>query len=107
MKYYNSKDLKLIEEFKNYSPEMFQAYMDWSDKVFAEGALSKKVKELIAVAVAHVVQCPYCIDVHAKAAESCGATKEELAEAIHTASAIRGGSALFHSIIAVKSLDED
>jgi alkylhydroperoxidase/carboxymuconolactone decarboxylase family protein len=105
MKYYDSKDLKLIDDFKDYSPELFGAYISWSDKIFCEGALPKKVKELIAVAVAHTVQCPYCIDVHTKIAEGCGATKEELAEAIHAASAIKGGAALFHSIQAVKVLE--
>jgi alkylhydroperoxidase/carboxymuconolactone decarboxylase family protein len=107
MKYYDSKDLKLIDDFKEYSPELFKAYMDWGDKIFCEGALSKKVKELIAVAVAHVIQCPYCIDVHTKIAEGCGVTKEELAEAIHAGSAIRGGAALFHSIQAVKILEDE
>ena len=107
MKYYDSKDIKLIDEFKGYSPELFEAYANWSSKTFSEGALSKKVKELIAVAVAHVVQCPYCIDVHTKVAQGCGVTKEELAEAIHTASVIRGGAALFHSIQAVKVLEDE
>lgn len=107
MKYYDSRDIKLIEEFKSYSPELFDAYMEWGNKALAEGALSKKVKELIAVAVAHVVQCPFCIDVHAKKAKACGVTNEELAEAIHVASSISGGAALFHSIIAVKSMEDD
>jgi alkylhydroperoxidase/carboxymuconolactone decarboxylase family protein len=107
VKYYDSKDLKLIDEFKGYSPELFEAYSDWSSKVFSEGALSKKVKALIALSVAHVVQCPYCIDVYTKISDGCGATKEELAEAIHAGSVIRGGAALFHSIQAVKVLEDE
>ncbi len=107
MKYYDSKDLKLIDDFKEYSPELFDAYMEWGNKIFAGGALSKKTKELIAVAVSHVVQCPYCIDLHTKAADNAGVTREELAEAVHVASAIKGGATLFHGILAVKTLEDE
>jgi AhpD family alkylhydroperoxidase len=76
-------------------------------EAFAEGALSAKSKELIAFAVAHAIQCPYCIDVHAKAASSAGATREEMAEALHVAAVTRGGASLVHGVQALQSLDED
>jgi alkylhydroperoxidase/carboxymuconolactone decarboxylase family protein len=79
----------------------------WSAAAFAEGALSKRAKELIAFAVAHAIQCPYCIDVHAKGASSAGASREEMAEALHVAAVIRGGASLVHGVQALQSLDEE
>ncbi|MGZ9133829.1 MAG: carboxymuconolactone decarboxylase family protein [Candidatus Deferrimicrobiaceae bacterium] len=102
-----STDMNLYPDLKEYAPEAFEAYNAWSAAAFAEGALGKKTKELIAFAVSHAIQCPYCIDVHAKGASSAGATREEMAEAIHVAAVTRGGASLVHAVQALQSLEED
>ncbi|MGZ8428560.1 MAG: carboxymuconolactone decarboxylase family protein [Candidatus Deferrimicrobiaceae bacterium] len=99
--------MNLYPDLKEYAPEAFEAYNAWSAAAFAEGALGKKTKELIAFAVSHAIQCPYCIDVHAKGASSAGATREEMAEAIHVAAVTRGGASLVHAVQALQSLEED
>jgi alkylhydroperoxidase/carboxymuconolactone decarboxylase family protein len=104
---YTTTDLTAFPDLKEYAPDAFEAYNAWSAAAFAEGALSKRTKELIAFAVAHAIQCPYCIDVHAKGSSSAGASREEMAEAIHVAAVIRGGSSLVHGVQALQSLDEE
>ena len=74
--------------------------------MFADGALSAKTKQLIAVAVAHVTQCPYCIKGHTKAALRHGATRQELMEAIWVAAEMRTGGAYAHSAVALTAMDE-
>lgn len=84
-----------------------QASFDWfSQQVFADGALPAKTKQLIAVAVAHVTQCPYCIKGHTKAALRDGATPKELMEAIWVAAEMRAGAAYAHSAISLAAMDE-
>ncbi len=75
--------------------------------MFREGALPRKYKQLIAVAVAHVTQCPYCIRGHTKAATREGATPEELMEAIWVAAEMRAGGAFAHSVIALDTLAQE
>lgn len=84
------------------TPETQAAFEAFSQKVFAEGALPVKVKQLIAVAVAHVTQCPYCIKGHTKAAMRHGATQQELMEAIWVAAEMRAGGAYAHSVLALE-----
>jgi len=84
------------------TPETEAAFQAFSQKVFAEGALPVKVKQLIAVAVAHVTQCPYCIKGHTKAALRHGATQQELMEAIWVAAEMRAGGAYAHSALALE-----
>lgn len=82
--------------------EMFQAFINFNSAIFEkESALSRKVKELIAVGVAHTTQCPYCIEAHVKAAQKAGATDQEIAEAIFVAAALRAGGAFAHSTISM------
>jgi AhpD family alkylhydroperoxidase len=88
------------------APDTEQAFRDFSKQVFAEGALSTKTKQLIAVAAAHITQCPYCIRGHTKAARRHGATPEELMEAIWVAAEMRAGGAYAHSAIALDALNE-
>lgn len=83
------------------APEIDEAFRQFSRAVFAEGRLSKKTKQLIAVAVAHVTQCPYCIRGHVEGAKREGATREELMEAIWVAAEMRAGGAFAHSTIAL------
>ena len=99
-----SKDLS--GKRKAYAPEIHDAFQALSQKVFAEGALPAKTKQLIAVAAAHVTQCPYCIRGHTKAALRHGATKEELMEAIWVAAEMRAGAAYAHSVLAIEEIDK-
>ena len=105
--HYHKEGVAKLAKLYELKPELLKAFMDFDGKVFAEGALSTKNKELIAVACAHVTQCPYCIDGHTKRAEKAGATAEELAEAIFVAASLRAGGALAHSCIAIEALEED
>jgi AhpD family alkylhydroperoxidase len=88
------------------APEQAAAFNAFSQAVFADGALSSKVKNIIAVAVAHVTQCPYCIRGHTRAALRLGATDKELMEAIWVASEMRAGGAFAHSVIALSEMQE-
>src|SRR4030065_2064796 len=95
--FYTSNDLNAFSDLKDYAPEAHDAYNAWVAAAFAEGALCKKTKELIAFAVSHAIQCPYCIDVHARGASSAGATLEEMTEAIPVAAVPRAGASLGHA----------
>lgn len=91
---------------KKLAPDIHDSFTAFSKQVFAEGALSAKTKQLIAVAVAHVTQCPYCIRGHTKAALRDGATDKEIMEAIWVAAEMRAGGAYAHSIIALDTIEE-
>lgn len=83
-----------------------EALQTFSEKVFADGALPAKTKQLIAVAVAHVTQCPYCIHGHTKAALRQGATGEEIMEAIWVAAEMRAGGAYAHAALVVEEIEK-
>jgi AhpD family alkylhydroperoxidase len=89
------------------APDIQDAFDAFSAKVFEDGALSTKTKQIIAVAVAHVTQCPYCIKGHTKAALRQGATPEELMEAIWVAAEMRAGGAYAHSALALATMPSD
>lgn len=89
------------------TPEAEQAWRSFSKAVFAPGELDAKTKQLIAVAVAHVTQCPYCIEGHAPAARRAGATEAEMMEAIWVAAEMRAGGAVAHSHLALKAYAGD
>ncbi len=91
---------------RDLAPEIAASFDDFSKQVFAEGALSAKMKQIIAVSVAHVTQCPYCIKGHTRAAVRAGASQEELMEAIWVAAEMRAGGAYAHSIIALSEMDQ-
>lgn len=97
----------LTDKRKELAPDTFQAWRAFSKQVFAEGALPAKTKQLIAVAVAHVTQCPYCIEGHTKGALRAGATQEEVMEAIWVAAEMRAGGSYAHSLIALNAMSED
>jgi AhpD family alkylhydroperoxidase len=86
------------------APETDAAFRAFSKQVFADGALSAKTKQIIAVAVAHVTQCPYCIHGHTKAALRAGVTPQELMEAIWVAAEMRAGAAFAHATIALSEI---
>ena len=95
----------LSDAHHRFAPKPYDAFQTFSRRVFANGALATKTKQLIAVAVAHVTQCPYCIRGHTKAAMREGATREELMEAIWVAAEMRAGAAFTHSALALDAME--
>jgi AhpD family alkylhydroperoxidase len=85
------------------APETYDAFKAFGRQVFAAGALDQKTKQLIAVAAAHVTQCPYCIEGHTEAAVRKGASEQELMEAIWVAAEMRAGGAYAHSRLALEA----
>ena len=96
---YPKTTLELAQKRRELAPKSEAAFQAFSKAVFADGALSNKTKQLIAVAVAHVTQCPYCIQGHTKAALPSGATAQELMEAVWVAAEMRAGAAFAHSTL--------
>lgn len=88
------------------APKNIEAWRNFSKTVFEAGALSEKTKQLIAVAVAHVTQCPYCIRSHTKYALRKGASKEEIMEAVWVAAEMRAGAAYAHATIAMDEMEK-
>lgn len=101
---YPSMTPELAKERSRIAPAQAKAFRAFSDAVFAEGAISATTKQLVAVAVAHVTQCPYCIRSHTAAAIRHGATAEQLMEAIWIAAEMRAGAAYAHSAIALDTI---
>jgi AhpD family alkylhydroperoxidase len=104
---YHPTTPELAARRKELAPEIHDAFRNFSRAVFAEGALPEKTKQLIAVAVAHTTQCPYCIDGHTRLARRKGATPEEIMEAIWVAAEIRAGGAYAHATLALHALSEE
>ncbi len=96
--YYNPDDLAKFGEIGKDAPEMAKKFFEYYGSVFAEGDLSEREKSLIALAVAHTIQCPYCIDAYTKACLEKGSNLSEMTEALHVATAIRGGAAMVHGV---------
>lgn len=103
---YPASTAELARKRRDLAPETEVAFKAFSQKVFAEGALPPKVKQIIAVAVAHVTQCPYCIKGHTKAALQHGATEQELMEAIWVAAEMRAGGAFAHAALAITEMEK-
>jgi len=96
--YYDSKDLKKFGQISEWNEELGKKFFDYYQKVFEEGSLSAREKSLIALAVAHTEQCPYCIDAYTQDAIQRGITKEEMMEALHVGAAIKSGATLVHGV---------
>ena len=96
--YYDPADLARFGEVGKNARDLADKFFAWYGAVFADGALSMREKSLIALAVAHAVQCPYCIDAYSKDALEKGADLDQMTEAIHVAAAIRGGASLVHGV---------
>jgi 4-carboxymuconolactone decarboxylase len=96
--YYKSEDLPKFEEIGEEAPELAKKFFDYYGSVFADGDLSEREKALIALAVAHAIQCPYCIDAYTQACLEKGSNLAEMTEAVHVVTAIRGGASLVHGI---------
>ena len=98
---YPAASAEIAEQRRELAPATHAAFQEFSRQVFADGALDEKTKQIIAVAAAHVTQCPYCIKAHTKAALRKGASEQELMEAIWVAAEMRAGGAYAHSILAL------
>jgi 4-carboxymuconolactone decarboxylase len=96
--YFKSQHLADFGKMSDASPELGKKFFDYYGAVFAEGALTAREKSLIALAVAHAVQCPYCIDAYTQDCQSKGVDLEQMTEAVHVTVAIRGGSSLVHGM---------
>lgn len=97
---------EMSEHRRALAPEIHDAFTAFSKAVFEPRALDEKTKQLIAVAVAHTTQCPYCIDGHTKLASRKGASDEEIMEAVWVAAEMRAGGAYAHSALALNALDK-
>jgi AhpD family alkylhydroperoxidase len=97
----------LARKRRELAPDIQAAFRAFSEVVFADGALPAKTKQLIAIAAAHITQCPYCIKGHTKAAMKHGATQQEIMEAIWVAAEMRAGGAYAHSVISITSMNEE
>ena len=98
MSYYEEDQLERFSELGKHRPDLFEKFMAWYQACQEDGALSRREKALIGLAVAHVLQCPYCIDAFSLSCLEAGSNMEQMTEAIHMASAIRGGAALIHGL---------
>ena len=96
--YYNPEDLAKFGTIGEKAPELAEKFFSYYNAVFEEGALTAREKSLIALAVAHTVQCPYCIDAYTNDCLNKGVTEEQMTEAVHVAAAIRGGASLVHGV---------
>ena len=96
--YYAEDDLARFGEIGDNCPDLSEKFFAWYSAVFEDGALTSREKALIALAVAHAVQCPYCIDAYTKSSLEKGADMDQMTEAVHVAAAIRGGSSLVHGV---------
>lgn len=103
--YYDALDLGRFGEIERGAPALAEKFFDWYSAVFAEGALTAREKSLIAIAVAHAVQCPYCIDAYSKDALEKGSNIDQMTEAVHVAAAVKGGAALVHGVQMLNHVD--
>lgn len=96
--YYKAGDLSKFGDIADFEPELAKKFFDYYGSVFEEGELTAREKALIALAVAHAVQCPYCIDAYTEASLEKGSNEAQMMEAVHVAGAIRGGASLVHGV---------
>ena len=104
--YYDPADLKKFGKISEWNEELGTKFFEYYGKVFEEGALTEREKSLIALAVAHTIQCPYCIDAYTGDGLQRGITKEEMMEAVHAGAAIESGATLVHGVQMMKKYDK-
>ncbi len=104
--YFDPEDLKKFGNITDYQEPMGKKFFDYYGEVFKEGALTEREKALIALGVAHALQCPYCIDAYSSACLVKGADEEQMMEAVHVAAAIRAGTTLVYSTQMMKHVDK-
>jgi len=107
MVYYDPKHLAHFADIAEGNSELAKKFFEYYGAVFADGALSVREKALIALAVAHAVQCPYCIDAYSSECLKQGADLEQMTEAVHVSTAIRGGASLVHGIQMLEHVTRD
>ena len=96
--HFKKSDLKDFKNITEFQEEYGKKFFDWYGSVFQEGALTVREKSLIALAVAHAIQCPYCIDAYTSTCLQKGADEEQMMEAVHVAAAIKGGTTLVYGV---------
>ena len=97
---------KQFKHMRELAPEAYRAFLEFDQKAFAEGAIPAKTKELMAIAIAHITQCPWCIDTHTKKATALGATEQEIAETIFVSMAMAAGAAWSHGGLTLQCVEE-
>lgn len=102
---YVKSNAKRLTELGKHAPDTFKSFVAFDQLALAEGLIPKRTKELIAIAVAHVTGCPYCIEAHVTAAKKLEASKEEILEAVMVATALKAGSALAHGLNGLNAFD--
>ncbi len=106
MAHYEENDLQRFAEVGRARPDLFEKFMAWYNACQEDGALSRREKALIGLAVAHALQCPYCIDAFSQSCLEAGSNIEQMTEAVHMASALRGGASLVHGVQMHNSVDK-
>jgi alkylhydroperoxidase/carboxymuconolactone decarboxylase family protein len=104
--YYDPADLAKFGDVTKFQKELGENFFKWYGSVFKDGALTAREKSLIALAVAHAIQCPYCIDSYTTDTLQRGCSEEQLMEAVHVAAAIRGGASLVHGVQMMNKVDK-
>lgn len=104
--YYNPDDLKKFGDVGEFQKDLADKFFDYYGAVFSDSALTAKEKSIIALAVAHAVQCPYCIDAYTEDSLEKGYSEEQMMEAVHVATAIRGGASLVHGVQMMNKVDK-
>jgi len=104
--YYNPEDLKKFGKIGEFQKELADKFFGYYNEVFKEGALTEREKSLIGLAVAHAIQCPYCIDAYTVSSMEKGCDEEEMMEAVHVAGAVRGGASLVHGVQMMNKVKE-
>ena len=104
--YYDPNDLRKFSKITEWSETLGAKFFDYYGEVFQEGALTAREKSLIALAVAHTEQCPYCIDAYTKDGLQRGITKEEMMEAVHVGAAIKSGATLVHGVMMMNKVNK-
>lgn len=105
--YYASEDLGKFGEIGRHNPDLADKFFAWyTAATGTDGALSKREKQLIGLAVAHAIQCPYCIDAYTQSCLESGADPAQMTEALHVAGAVRGGASLVHGVQMLNGLDK-
>ena len=106
MTFHGVDGAKQFKRMRELAPEAYGAFLDFDAKAFKEGALPVKTKELVALGIAHITQCPWCIDAHARRARKAGASDAEIGEVIFVSVAMAAGAAWSHGGLTLQCLDE-
>ena len=104
--YFQQDDLKKFPDITDFQEKLGTKFFEWYGSVFEEGALTKREKSLIALAVAHAISCPYCMDAYTNTCLQIGCDEEQMMEAVHVAAAIKGGATLVNSVPMMNTVNE-